>query len=252
MSADPPAPPRTAAIAALAVVGLAFVVNAFLNHTARGLGVKAIPGLYPLAFFIGLGTLLPAWLLGKLLLAGAEPRTLGLGFGRRDAIACLIALVAGGLLAFPPVAPLLRYPAGVELLHGLFASLLVASTAEVLLFLGVLAPALRALMGRGDDWQSRIAVAIASSLAFGLFHFTYPEPWDTLPVAATLSVIWFGTSLLFVLGRSLAAAILFDNLMATSGFVRNGLSLPLPPIQGWSLAALALAGFLVVLRFSRR
>ena len=33
-------------------------------------------------------------------------------------------------------------------------------------------------------------------------------------------------SLLFVLGRSLLAAIVFDNILAVIGFVRNGLTLP--------------------------
>jgi membrane protease YdiL (CAAX protease family) len=190
--------------------------------------------------------------MGKITLGGVvTPRDLGIGADRRDAFAALIALVAGAALAFFPLVPLLRDATGLQTLHGVFAGLIVASTAEVLLFLGVLDAAIQALFAR-DDWKAKATTVVVSSVAFGLFHFTYPEPWDTISMAAMLGGIWVMTSLLFVLSRSLLAAILFDNLMATTGFVKNSLSLPLPAIYGWLLAAFALAVFVVVFRFARR
>lgn len=247
-----PAQRQATAIAALVILAIAFAANFFFNHTPKGAGVKAIPGFYPLVLFIGWGTLVPAWLMGKIVLGGVvTPRELGIGADRRDAVALAIALVVGGTIAFVPLIPLLREPAGLRTLHGLFAGLLAASTAEVLLFLGVLGAGVRAAFGR-DDWRSRTAIVVFSSAAFGLFHFTYAEPWNTLSTALLLSGIWAMTSLLFVLSRSLLAAILFDNIMATVGFVKNGLSLPLPAVYGWMLATLALAVFLVVFRFARR
>ncbi len=248
-----PANQRTAtAIAAFAIVAIAFAANFFFNHTPKGAGVKAIPAFYPVVFFVGLGTLLPAWLLGEVTSGGSvTARQLGIGAGRRDAIAILVALIVGGAVAAHALAPLLRDPAGLRLLHGLFAQLLVASTAEVLLFLGMLGVGIRAVLGRGDDWLTRLAIVAVSSLAFGLFHFTYPEPWNTLETAATLSLIWVATSTLFVLGRSLLAAIVFDNILAVVGFARNGLTPPLSALDGWLLAAAALAGFLLVFRLAR-
>jgi hypothetical protein len=249
-----PANQRTAtAIAAFTIVAIAFAANFFFNHTPKGAGVKAIPAFYPVVFFSGLGVLLPAWLLGKITSGvTVTARQLGIGAGRRDAIAILVALIVGGALAAVPLAPLLRDPAGLRLLHGLFAQLLVASTAEVLLFLGVLGVGIDAALGRGGDWLTRLAIVVVSSVAFGLFHFTYPAPWNTLETAATLSLIWIAVSLLFVLGRSLLAAIVFDNIMAVVGFARNGLTLPQSALDGWLIAAAALAGFLLMYRHARR
>ena len=86
----------------------------------------------------------------------------------------------------------------------------------------------------------------------GLFHFTYPEPWNDLPTALTLAGVWAAVSLLFAVSRSLLAAILLDNILATVGFVKNGLSLPQPALHGWLLAVSALVVFVGVFRFSRR
>ncbi len=258
MTPQPPAHQRAAqrtvtAIAAFAIVTLAFAANFFFNHTPKGAGVKAIPAFYAVVFFIGLGTLVPAWLLGKITLGGTvTARQLGIGASRRDAIAILVALIMGAAFAAVPLAPLLRDPAGLRLLHSLFANLLVASTAEVLLFLGVLGVAVRALLGRGDDWPTRATIIVVSSVAFGLFHFTYPEPWNTAATAAMLTLFWMATSLLFVLSRSLLAAIVFDNILAVVGFARNGLGLPQSALGGWLLAAAALAGFVLVFRLARR
>jgi hypothetical protein len=252
MTGQSPAQRQATAIAALVILAIAFGANFFFNHTPKGAGVKAIPGFYPVVFFIGWGTLVPAWLMGKIALGGGvTPRELGIGADRRDAIALAVALVVGSAIAFVPLIPLLRDPAGQRTLHGLFAGLLVASTAEVLLFLGVLGAGVRAALGR-DDWWSKAAIVVVSSAAFGSFHFTYPEPWNTLSTALLLAGIWTMTSLLFVLSRSLLATILFNNVMATVGFVKNGLSLPLPAVYGWLLAVLALTVFIAVFRFARR
>jgi len=252
MTEQSPAQRQATAVAAVVILAVAFGANFFFNHTPKGAGVKAIPGFYPVVFFIGWGTLVPAWLMGKIVLGGVvTPRELGIGADRRDAIALAVALVVGSAIAFVPLIPLLRDPAGLRTLHGLFAGLLAASTAEVLLFLGVLGAGMQAALGR-DDWWSQAAIIVVSSVGFGLFHFTYPEPWNTLSTALMLAGIWAMTSLLFVLSRSLLAAILFDNIMATVGFVKNGLSLPLPAVYGWLLAGLALAVFIMVFRFARR
>ncbi len=244
---------RTAtAIAAFAIVAIAFAANAFLNHTPTGAGIKAISGFYRGVFFIGVGTLLPAWLLGKITLGGAgTARQLGIGAGKRDAVAIIVALVVGGALAAMPLAPFLRDPAGPRLLHSLFAQLVIASTAEVLLFLGVLGAGIDALLGRRDDWLTCLVIVVASCITFGLFHFTYPAPWNTLQLAAMLSLVWIPTALLFVVGRSLLAAIVYNNIMAVVGFATNRLTLPQSALEGWLLAAAALAGFLLVFRLAR-
>lgn len=252
MSSQSNAQRQATVLAAILIVAVAFVANWFFNHTPKGAGVKAIPGFYPIVFFVGWGTLVPAWLMGKIVLGGVVlPRALGIGADRHDLLALLAAVAIGSAIAFVPLLPLLRDPAGLHILHGLFASLLAASTAEVLLFLGVLGAGVRAFLGR-DDWSSNAAVVALSSVLFGLFHFTYPEPWDDPATAATLAGIWILVSLLFVASRSLLAAILFDTILATVGFVKSGLTLPQPAIYGWLTALLALAVFAGMFRFSRR
>jgi hypothetical protein len=67
-----------------------------------------------------------------------------------------------------------------------------------------------------------------------------------------LALFWVATSLLFVLSRSLLDAIAFDNVLAVVGFVSNGLTLPQSAVEGWLLAAVALAGFLLMFRLTRR
>ena len=251
-TAQPDAQRQVTVAAAVAILAIAFALNWFFNHTPKGMGVKAIPAFYPIVFFIGWGTLVPAWLMGKIVLGGiVSPRELGIGADRRDILASLSALIVGSAIAAIPLLPLLRDPAGLRTLHGLFANLLVASTAEVLLFLGVLGAGVRAFLGC-DDWRSNAAIVALSSVAFGLFHFTYPEPWNDLPTALTLMGIWAMVSLLFAVSRSLLAAILLDNILATVGFVKNGLSLPQPALHGWLLAVSALVVFVGVFRFSRR
>ena len=41
--------------------------------------------------------------------------------------------------------------------------------------------------------------------------------------------MWIGVSAVFAVTRSLVAAVLLDNMMATVGFATRDLTLPLPP-----------------------
>ena len=42
---------------------------------------------------------------------------------------------------------------------------------------------LRAWLGGRHDWRFALSLIVVSSLVFGLFHFTYPAPWNTLGTA---------------------------------------------------------------------
>jgi hypothetical protein len=236
-----------------AILAFAFAVSAFHNHTALGAALGGIPGLYPIVFFIGVGTVLPGLVIGRAVRrAPAATRSLGVTLGWRDAIAILAALVIGGALAASPLAPILGQPGGTRRVLTLFAQLLVASTAEVGLFLGVMAVGLRAWLGDRGDWRSGLLLIVVSSLVFGLFHFTYPTPWNMLGTATTVTVVWVGVSTLYVVSRSLVAAVLFDNMMATMGFATRGLTLPMSPTTGVAIAILAIAAFIVAFSLARR
>jgi hypothetical protein len=236
-----------------AVLVFAFAANAFHNHTALGAGLDGIPGFYPIVFFIGVGAVLPGLVLGRTVRrAPAAARPLGVAVGWRDALAALAALVIGGALAASPLAPIIGQPGGAMRVLTLFAQLMVASTAEVALFLGVMAAGLRAWLGDCDDWRSGLLLIVLSSLVFGLFHFTYPTPWNTLGTAATVAVVWVGVSTLFTVSRSLAAAVLFNNAMATVGFATRDLTLPLSPTTSVVIEILAIAAFVTAFSLARR
>ena len=134
----------------------------------------------------------------------------------------------------------------------LFAQLLIASTAEVMLFLGAFGMGLRVLLGGRHDWRFGLLLVVGSSLLFGLFHFTYPAPWNVLDTAVTVGVVWIAVSTLFAITRSLVAAVILDNIMATVGFATRDLTLPLSPAMGLLLAILAVAAFAAAFVWARR
>ena len=240
-------------LAGPAIVALAFAVNALHNHTVLGGKLGYLPGFYPIVFFIGVGAVLPALALGRTI--GREPtaaRPLGVALGGRDALAVLAALVIGGALAASPLAPIITRPGGTERVLTLFAQLLVASTAEVALFLGATGLGVRAWLGGRHDWRFGLLLVVVSSLLFGLFHFTYPAPWNTLGTAATVGMVWIAVSALFAVTRSLVAAVLLDNMMATVGFATRDLTLPLSQAMGLLLEILALAAFVAAFTWARR
>ena len=143
-------------------------------------------------------------------------------------------------------------PGGMERVATLFAQLLIASTAEVMLFLGAFGMGLRVLLDGRHDWRFGLLLVVVSSLLFGLFHFTYPAPWNTLDTAVTVGVVWIAVSTLFAITRSLVAAVLLDNMMATVGFATRDLTLPLSPALSLLLEILSVAAFVAAFVWARR
>ncbi len=137
----------------------------------------------------------------------------------------------------------------------LFTWLLMASLAEVLVFLGVVFPLGRLALPR--RWAANRAAAggagvVLSGVCFGLFHFSYGAPWNTWGAALPLMVVWLVVALVYVGTRSLAAAVAFNNVMAVIGFVRGGVTLPGSLALGLALDALAMGAVAsIVLAFSR-
>lgn len=239
--------PRRGLAGAIAIVAVAYAANALFNHTGWGLRLRSFGNLYILAFFLPFGVIAPAAYLGwAVRTRRASARWLGARIGWRDGVATAAAMVLGGLLAVGALASATSEPGGVPHLHRLFALLLVASTAETLLFLGVLGNATQLAMPAPRGWRSGLVAFVVSSLAFGFFHFTYPAPWNTLDRALGLSLVWVPVSLLFLVSRSLLGAVVLNNLMALVGFVKHHLELPGTAAAGWVQAALACGVFVVV------
>jgi hypothetical protein len=64
--------------------------------------------------------------------------------------------------------------------------------------------------------------------------------------------VWIAVSTLFVITRSLVAAVLLDNMMAAVGFATRDLTLPLSPTMALLLAVLAVAAFAAAFAWARR
>lgn len=116
------------------------------------------------------------------------------------------------------------------------------------------------LVGEGQQAREAIQHAgrlghgrheVAARQVFGLFHFTYPTPWNTLETAATVGLVWVGVSILFVVSRSLPAAVVFNNIMATVGFATRSLTLPLSPTTSLVIEICAVAAFVLAFSWAR-
>ena len=130
-----------------------------------------------------------------------------------------VTLVVGlGLIALA-----LRGPRTSELPHilRLFVALFAMSLAEVLVFLSILFNVMEVVAGSllRSPWASVVA-AIGSSVLFGLFHFTYPPPWNSWTRAARLFFVWLFVCLAYVSTRDAWAATIINTSFATIGFVR--------------------------------
>jgi hypothetical protein len=236
--------------AACAVVAGAFLVNAWFSFSELGVALRTTGRWYALLFYVPFGALLPAFLMARM--AALEgPRLIGPGIGRSDAAGIVVAALAGAALAAFPLAPLAADPAGIRTLHRLFALLLIASFAEVMIFLGLVGNSVMAMLrarGHGPVLAGLVS-GTASCVLFGLFHFTYPAPWNTLDHALLLALIWAGVALVFYLTHSLLAAVIFNNVMALVGFAQRGLDLPGAALEGWAraIAAVLIASLLFTL-----
>jgi hypothetical protein len=194
------------------------VLPELIRHSAVG---------YFLAVQLPFGVVLPSMLLGlRVRQPGTNPSDIGVWLSARDVIGALVALVAGGLMVILAVGTRSFTAQGMARAGGLFAQLLVASTAEVLVFTGLLFGLVREWCRGLGRWALPSAMLV-SALGFGVFHFTYPPPWATWGFALGLAAVWIAVNMIFVVTRTLLGAIVFNNCMALIGFLQNDLTLPI-------------------------
>jgi len=206
---------QTAALVALIGAAALPLANYLVNHVVGG---RRRPILQPLAVVVLAGTVVPAlairwlvqngWHSGDLPVDGADAPLLGISLVVGLA---LIALALRGSLKT-------EFPRVIRLLLALFP----VSLAEVLVFLSILFNWIEKIAASmvSSPWAS-VAAAIASAALFGLYHFTYPPPWNNWAQAARLFIVWLLVCLAYVLTRDAWAASIIDASFATIGFVRN-------------------------------
>jgi len=206
---------QTAALVALIGAAALPLANYLVNHVVGG---RRRLILQPLAVVVLAGTVVPAlairwpvqngWHSGDLPVDGADAPLLGMSLVVGLA---LIALALRGSLKR-------EFPRVIRLLLALFP----VSLAEVLVFLSILFNWIEKIAASmvSSPWAS-VAAAIASAALFGLYHFTYPPPWNNWAQAALLFIVWLFVCLAYVLTRDAWAASIIDASFATIGFVRN-------------------------------
>ncbi len=106
----------------------------------------------------------------------------------------------------------------------------------------------------GGDRGAIGAAAIIASSTFGLYHFSYAQPWNNWPIALTLSVVWLAVTAVFLITRCLWAAVVFNNVMAVTGFVLNRVTdFDDKPIWlGLAVAALGILSLILLPRIVRK
>ncbi len=206
---------QTGALVALIGAATLPLANYLVNHIVDS---QRRPILQPLVVVVLAGTVVPAlairwlvqngWHSGDLPVDGADAPLLGLSLAVGLA---LIALALRGSLKT-------EFPRVIRLLLALFP----VSLAEVLVFLSILFNWIEKIAASmvSSSWAS-VAAAIASAALFGLYHFTYPPPWNNWAQAARLFIVWLFVCLAYVLTRDAWAASIIDASFATIGFVRN-------------------------------
>jgi membrane protease YdiL (CAAX protease family) len=199
-------------------------------------------------YYLPFGIVIPALSIGWLKSMDTH-RTVSPLSSTRDFIGVPVAAALGTAVALFPLGSLLSNSEGQQHLHRLFALLLVASLAEVMIFLGMIGNAVLLCCDAAGlgKLSSRTIVIGVSSVLFGLFHFTYPAPWNTGQTAMLLSFLWLAVALLYVATGSLLGAIALNNTLALVGFVKRDLTIPGTATEGWlrALVAFALAMLLV-------
>jgi hypothetical protein len=232
-----------------------FAANYLFNH--QRLWLSFLPegrSMYFFTVILPFGVLLPSLTLGWLIReADGEAHLFGATLKYRDVKMMVSAFIAGIIITI--------IPAGQRILGDfsligtsvhLFIWLFMVSLAEVLLFIGVvfntvLWLALKWLPGRNRILTRTAAAVILSALAYALFHFTYPNPWNTWGMIIGLIPCGVLISLAYALTRSLAAAVVFNNVLATAGYLFWGISLAGSDVLGLVLNAIVVFAVIIIL-----
>jgi membrane protease YdiL (CAAX protease family) len=226
---------------------LVFIVNYAFHHQVWP--IRLLPSGRLTYYFLvafACGAILPAVVINLWAARGiGNLRRFGFAFKPIDLVKILVALAVGAFFASFPIGEEALAEPG-RIVH-LFVWLLSTSIAEALVFLGIVYNVCETfLAGKVNKYLAIAIAALVSSVCFGLYHFSYPPPWNTLGKAALLTVIWLEVSAVYILTRSLWAAAAFNNVMAIIGFVLNNLTIEGPLALGFTLDAISVVSLVLV------
>jgi hypothetical protein len=240
---------------ALLTLPFFFVTNYLFNH--QRLWFSFLPEGRPMYFFtviLPFGILLPSLTLGWLIReADGEAHIFGATLKYRDLKMMAFAFAAGIIITIIPVGQ--RILGNISLIGTsvhLFIWLFMVSLAEVLMFIGVvfntaLWLALKWFPGRNRIFTRTAAAIAISALAYALFHISYPTPWNTWGMMIALFPAGILISLAYALTRSLAATVVFNNVLSTAGYLLMGIVLSGSDILGLVLNAIVVFAVIIIL-----
>jgi hypothetical protein len=242
-------------VSSLFTLPLFFITNYLFNH--QHLFLTFLPEGRPMYFFtviLSFGIVLPSLTLGWLIReADGEAHIFGATLKLRDFKMTLIAVVAGIVITVIPVGRLLlKEPALFGASVHLFIWLLMVSLAEVLLYIGAVFHtvqwlALKWLPGRNRIYRRTVIAIAVSALIYALFHFSYPEPWNSWKMMLVLIPAGVLISLAYALTRSLMATVVFNNIIAVAGYLLTGSTFAGSDMLGVVLNGIAIFAVIIIL-----
>jgi len=234
---------------------LFFLTNYLFNH--QRLWLSFLPEGRPMYFFIVIlpfGILLPSLTLGWLIReADGEAHIFGATLKYRDLKMMALAYAAGIVITIVPVGRLIL---GDFALIGtsvhLFIWLLMVSLAEVLMCIGVvfntaLWLSFKWFPGRPYVFDRTVVAAVLAGFAYALFHFSYPAPWNSWGMVAMLVPVGILISLAYTFTRSLAATVVFTNVLSVAGYLLTDSTLTGSDVLGMVLNGIVIFAVVIIL-----
>ena len=189
-------------------------------------------------------------------LAAGRPAALGwlgLGLDPRDLSAIAAAFALGSVVASFSIESGVDAP-GVDEVARLYVNLLVASASDALVVLGVAGNLL--ILGIRELWRDsppsgpEAVTALLGAALFAVLHSSQSPPLDGSENAYLLALGWISASSIFVLTRSLIAAIPFLTTVSLVGVTQSPVEIPGTTAGGIALITIALALFVGTLWLS--
>jgi hypothetical protein len=225
-----------------------FLTNYLFNHQAFWLDFSPEGSyMYFFAVILPFGVLLPSLSLGWLIReADGEAHLFGATLKYRDLKLMALAFGTGVIIIVIPVGQRILYDFHLfgTIIH-LFIWVFMVSLAEVLLFHGVVFNAafwlaLKWFPGRNRILMRTIMAVTLSALIYAIFHLTYNPPWNNGDTILILIPFGLLVSLFFAYTRSLAATVIFNNVLKSAGYLIVG-----TVIIGSDLLGLVLNGIMI-------
>jgi hypothetical protein len=250
----PAAPSRWTYGTGLIVVAAYLAANYVFHRTPLGDALRGIPFVYFVGLYLTFAVAPVAGLLAHL--AAGRPAALGwlgLGLGPRDLSAIAAAITLGGVVASFGIESGTKTP-GVGEVSRLYANLLIESASDALIVLGVAGNLL--LLGLREQWRDspprgpEAITALVAVTLFGLLHLCQPPPLDGFENAPLLASGWISAAAIFLLTRSLIAAIPFLATLSLIGVTHHSIEILGTMESGFTRIAIALVLFIGTLWLS--